>query len=199
MTILRPRDLPADRPAPALLYGYGGYGLSMDPNFNPLLLAWLELGCAYVIATRQSTPDRLAIQGASNGGLLMGAALTQRPDLFRAVAADVGVLNSLRAEHDDNGAFNVTESGSTEDPEQFAALHAYSPVHRVRDGVPYPAVLLSTGANDPRVNPYHSLKMAARLQAATSSALSVLLRTTDRAGHGMGSGLDEVVSLRADQ
>jgi prolyl oligopeptidase len=236
ISILRPRGIELDGANPTLLYGYGGYGLSLEPSFDPVLLAWLEQGAVYAIAhirgggefgdawhragnlTRKQNvfddfiacaerliaagytrPDRLAIQGASNGGLLMGAVLTQRPDLFGAVAANVGVLDSLRVEHDDNGVFNVTEFGTVTDPEQFRALLAYSPVANVREGVAYPAVLLSTGANDPRVDPYHSRKMAARLQAATSSGNPILLRTTDKAGHGMGSGLDETVALRSDQ
>ena len=158
------------------------------------------IACAeHLIKAGHTASDRLAIMGASNGGLLMGAVLTQRPELFRVVACDVGVLDGLRVEHDDNGAFNVTEFGSTADPAQFESIHAYSPFQRVRDGVAYPAVLLSTGANDPRVDPYHSRKMAARLQAASSSGRPVVLRTTDKAGHGIGSSLDETVSLRADQ
>jgi prolyl oligopeptidase len=158
------------------------------------------IACAErLIEVGYTGPDRLAIMGASNGGLLMGAVTTQRPELFRAVAANVGVLDSLRVEHDDNGVFNITEFGTVRDPDQFRALVAYSPFANVRDGVAYPAVFLSTGANDPRVDPYHSRKMAARLQAATSSGHPVLLRTTDKAGHGMGSGLDETIALRSDQ
>jgi prolyl oligopeptidase len=236
ISILRPRGITLDGSNATLLYGYGGYGLSLEPSFDPVLLAWLEQGAVYAFAhirgggefgdawhragnlTRKQNvfddfiacaehlidvgytrPERLAIMGASNGGLLMGAVLTQRPELFRAVAANVGVLDSLRVEHDDNGVFNVTEFGTVTDPDQFRALLAYSPTANVRDGVAYPAVLLSTGANDPRVDPYHSRKMAALLQAATSSGRPVLLRTTDKAGHGMGSGLDETVALRADQ
>ncbi len=236
MSILRPRGTGRDGRTPTLLYGYGGFGISLVPSFNPALLAWLEQGGSYAVAnirgggeygdawhragnlTRKqnvfddfiacaehlvgagyTTPDRLAIMGASNGGLLMGAVLTQRPELFRAVSCDVGVLDGLRVELDDNGAFNVTEFGSTADPVQFAAMYACSPFHRVRDGVAYPAVLLSSGANDPRVDPYHSRKMAARLQAASTSGRPVLLRTTDKAGHGMGSSLDETVNLKADQ
>jgi prolyl oligopeptidase len=128
----------------------------------------------------------------------MGAALTQRPDLFRAVIAYVGVHDMLRVELDPNGAFNVTEFGSVADPDQFAALHAYSPYHHVVDGTPYPAVLLLTGDHDGRVNPAHSRKMAARLQAATSSGLPVLLRTSASAGHGMGTALNERIAEDAD-
>ena len=236
ISILARRGTRLDARTPILLYGYGGYGLSLSPSFNPVLLAWLEQGGVYVVANirgggeygdawhragnlaRKQTvfddfiacaehlvgagytmPDRLAIMGASNGGLLMGAVLTQRPELFRAVACDVGVLDGLRVELDDNGAFNVTEFGSTKDLAQFEAIHAYSPLLRVRDGAVYPSVLLTTGANDPRVDPYHSRKMTARLQAASSSGRPILLRTTDKAGHGMGSSLDETVGLRADQ
>ena len=112
-------------------------------------------------------PSKLAVEGGSNGGLLMGAFLTQRPDLARAVVARVGIHDMLRVELDPNGQFNVTEFGTVKDPEQFKALLAYSPFHHVRDGVKYPAVLLTTGENDGRVNPAQSRKMAARLQAAT--------------------------------
>jgi prolyl oligopeptidase len=134
-------------------------------------------------------PARLAIRGGSNGGLLVGAALTQRPDLFRAVVAQVAILDMLRFELDPNGEFNVTEFGSVRDPEQFRAIAAYSPYQQVRDGVKYPAVLLSTGENDGRVNPMNSRKMAARLQAATASGRPVFLITTGAAGHGLGSPL----------
>jgi prolyl oligopeptidase len=130
--------------------------------------------------------------------LLMGAALTQRPDLFRAVVAHVGVYDMLRIELDPNGAFNVTEFGSVTDPAQFAALHAYSPYHRVVDGTPYPAVLVLTGDHDGRANPAHSRKMTARLQAAISSGLPVLLRTSANAGHGMGTALNERIAEDTD-
>jgi len=140
-------------------------------------------------------PARLAIRGGSNGGLLVGAALTQRPDLFRAVVAQVAILDMLRVELDPNGEFNITEFGTVKDPAQFRALRAYSPYHHVRMGVKYPAVFLSTGENDGRVNPANSRKMAARLQAATTSGLPVFLVTTGAAGHGQGSAL----SVRIDQ
>jgi prolyl oligopeptidase len=152
----------------------------------------------YLIAAGYTRPARLAIKGGSNGGLLMGAALTQRPDLFRAVVAYVGIYDMLRVELDSNGAFNVTEFGSVADPDQFAALHAYSPYHRVVDGTLYPAVLFVTGDHDGRVNPAHSRKMAARLQAATSSGLPVLLRTSANTGHGMGTALNERIAEDTD-
>ncbi|MGD1029510.1 MAG: prolyl oligopeptidase family serine peptidase [Opitutaceae bacterium] len=155
--------------------------------------------CAcWLIDKGYTLPARLGIMGGSNGGLLMGAALTQHPELYRAVVSMVGIYDMLRVELTQNGAFNVTEYGTVKDPSQFNALFAYSPYHRVVDGVRYPAVLLTTGANDPRVDPWHSRKFCARLQAATSSPYPVLLRTSDAAGHGIGSSLAETIALRAD-
>ncbi|MDB4932516.1 MAG: prolyl endopeptidase, partial [Myxococcaceae bacterium] len=152
----------------------------------------------HLIALRYTTPAHLAIRGRSNGGLLMGAALTQRPELFRAVYSGVGIYDMLRVERDPNGAFNVTEFGSVRDAEQFRALFAYSPYHHVTDGTAYPAVLLTTGEHDGRVNPAHSRKMTARLQAAGAPGRPVLLRVSSRAGHGMGSSRSEVVAEQTD-
>jgi prolyl oligopeptidase len=152
----------------------------------------------YLIARHYTTPQRLAIQGGSNGGLLMGAALTQRPELFRAVVSSVGIYDMLRVELDPNGEFNTTEFGTVKNADQFRAMYAYSPYHRVRDGVPYPAVLMQTGENDGRVNPMQSRKMIARLQAATSSKYPILLTTTTEAGHGIGTALNVRVALTAD-
>ena len=157
------------------------------------------IGCAqYLVEQKYTSPAHLAIMGGSNGGLLMGAALTQRPDLFRAVVSFVGIYDMLRVELDPNGAFNVTEFGTVKDPEQFKALYAYSPYHHVKDGTAYPAILLPTGENDHRVNPMQSRKMTARLQAASSSDHPILLRTTSSAGHGMGTALDEEIEQDAD-
>lgn len=152
----------------------------------------------HMIQRGYTSPARLVAEGGSNGGLLMGAFLTQRPDLARAVVAHVGIHDMLRVELDPNGQFNVTEFGTVQDPDQFRALHDYSPYHRVRDGVAYPAVLLATGENDGRVNPAHSRKMTARLQAATSSGNPILYRSTATAGHGIGSSLKDRLALRAD-
>jgi prolyl oligopeptidase len=157
------------------------------------------IACAeFLIKRKYTNPRKLAIEGGSNGGLLMGAILTQRPELFRAVVSHVGIYDMLRVEHDPNGAFNVTEFGSVKDPEQFKALYGYSPFHHVKDGTRYPAVLLLTGANDGRVNPYHSKKMAARLQAATASGEPVLLRVTFDGGHGIGRSVSQKVNEEAD-
>jgi prolyl oligopeptidase len=140
--------------------------------------------------------DRLAILGGSNGGLLMGAVLTQRPDIARAVVAAVPVLDSLRSETSTNGVYNVTEFGTVEDPEQFAALLAYSPYHHVEDRTSYPAVLLTAGEHDTRVDAWHAKKMTARLQAATRSEHPVLLRM-EAGGHLDGS-LDQMVEESTD-
>ncbi len=155
--------------------------------------------CAELLVRSNYTkPSKLAIEGGSNGGLLMGAMLTQHPDLVRAVVSHVGIYDMLRVELDPNGAFNTTEYGTVKNPEQFKALHAYSPYHRVQDKAKYPAVLMLTGEHDGRVNPAHSRKMTARLQAATASKEPVLLRTSSTSGHGMGTTLNERVEQLAD-
>ena len=157
------------------------------------------IACAqYLVDQKYTSPAHLAIVGGSNGGLLMGAAFTQRPDLFRAVVSFVGIYDMLRVELDPNGAFNVTEFGTVKDPEQFKALYAYSPYHRVKEGTAYPAILFLTGDHDHRVNPMESRKMTARLQAASSADHPVLLRTTSSAGHGIGTALDERIEQGAD-
>jgi prolyl oligopeptidase len=157
------------------------------------------IACAeHLIQRKYTSPEHLAILGGSNGGLLMGAVFTQRPDLFRAVVSYVGIYDMLRVELDPNGAFNTTEFGSVKDPEQFRALYTYSPYHHVKDGTAYPAVLFLTGDNDHRVNPLNSRKMTARLQAANKSDHPILLRTSSSAGHGMGTALDEQIEQSAD-
>jgi len=234
VTLLTPRGTPRDSTAPALLTGYGGYGISLKPRFDPGGLLWLEQGGVLAIAhtrgggeygedwhhagrlaakqnvfddfaacarllvdSHVTTGERLAVMGGSNGGLLMGAVLTQHPGLSRAVVAMVPVMDMLRVELHPNGAFNVTEFGTVADPELFRAMRAYSPYHNVEDGVAYPAVLLTAGEFDPRVDAYHAKKMTARLQAATSSSQPVLLRI-ESGGHGLGSPLDQQVSELAD-
>ncbi len=157
------------------------------------------IACAqHLIERKYTSPAHLAIIGGSNGGLLMGAAFTQHPDLFRAVVSYVGIYDMLRVELDPNGAFNVTEYGTVKDPDQFKALYAYSPYQHVKDGTAYPAILFPTGENDHRVNPMQSRKMTARLQAATSSDHPILLRTSARAGHGIGTAVDEQIEEESD-
>ena len=157
------------------------------------------IACAeFLIKTKYTSPDKLAIEGGSNGGLLMGAALTQRPELFRAVVSHVGIYDMLRVETFPNGVFNVTEFGTVKEKDQFQALYAYSPYHHVKDGTDYPSVLFLTGANDGRVDPMNSRKMTARLQAATHSDRPILLRTSSTSGHGIGTALNERIEQDAD-
>jgi prolyl oligopeptidase len=235
LNIIRKKGTAQNGNNPTLLYGYGGYSISLSPSFSVGRRVWFDQGGIYVVAnirgggefgeewhkagnltrkqnvfddfaaaaeyligTRYTWRDRLAVEGASNGGLLMGAFLTQRPDLVRAVVSHVGIYDSLRTELEPNGAFNVTEFGTVKDPDQFKALYAYSPYHHVVNGTHYPAVLFLTGDHDGRVNPYNSRKMTARLQEANKSKYPILLRTTANAGHGMGTGLDERIAEEAD-
>jgi prolyl oligopeptidase len=156
------------------------------------------IACAeYLIKMKHTSSDKLAIEGGSNGGLLMGAALTQRPDLFRAVVSHVGIYDMLRYETFPNGVFNVTEYGSVKERVNFQALYEYSPYHHVKDGTDYPAILFLTGENDGRVDPMNSRKMTARLQAATKSSRPIFLRTS-AGGHGIGAALDDRIEQQAD-
>jgi prolyl oligopeptidase len=154
--------------------------------------------CArYLIARKYTQPSKFAIVGGSNGGLLMGAAFTQHPEMFHAVVSMVGIYDMLRVELSPNGAFNVTEFGTVKEADQFKALYAYSPYHHVKDGSQYPAILMTTGDNDARVDPMQSRKMAARLQASGTKQ-PVLLRTSSTAGHGIGSSIDDNVAEWTD-
>jgi len=154
--------------------------------------------CAhYLIDHKYTTQAKLGIEGGSNGGLLMGAELTQHPELFGAVVSHVGIYDMLRVELQPNGAFNVTEFGTVKEQDQFKALYAYSPYHHVVDGANYPPVLFLTGDNDPRVDPLNSRKMTARLQASGGKNL-VLLRTSSNSGHGIGTALSEYLAQEAD-
>jgi prolyl oligopeptidase len=152
----------------------------------------------WLIREGYTRPERLAVAGGSNGGLLMGAVLTQRPDLFRAVVIQVPLLDMLRYHRFLIARLWIPEYGSPEDPETFAWLRAYSPYHHVRPGTAYPAVLLATAESDTRVDPMHARKMAARLQAASASPHPVLLRLEARAGHGAGKPLSKVLDELTD-
>ncbi len=235
LNIIFRKGMKRDGQNPTLLYGYGGYGISMSPNFDFTRRLWFDRGGAYVVANirgggefgedwhkagnltkkqnvfddfaaaaeylikeKYTRPEKLAIQGGSNGGLLMGAMITQHPDLMRAVVSSVGIYDMLRVELAPNGAFNVTEFGTVKDPEQFKALYAYSPYHHVVDGTKFPSILMMTGANDGRVAPYHSRKMIARLDEANKAGNPILLRTSSSAGHGIGTALSERINQSAD-
>jgi prolyl oligopeptidase len=186
--------------AEANLRGGGEYGeawhragaLTHKQNVFDDFAAALQL----MIDRKYTSPEHLAIMGGSNGGLLMGATLTQHPGMVRAVVSFVGIYDMLRVELSPNGAFNVTEFGTVKDEKQFRALYDYSPYYHVKDGVKYPAVLFLTGANDPRVDPMQSRKMTARLQAA--SGRPVLLRTSASSGHGLDTSLSERIEEYVD-
>lgn len=152
----------------------------------------------HMIDRNYTNPEKLAIIGGSNGGLLMGAMITQHPDLFKATVSTVGIYDMIRSELTPNGTFNIPEYGTVKDPDQFRALYTYSPYHNVKDGTAYPSILFMTGANDPRVDPMHSRKMTARLQAATSSNSPILLRTSSTTGHGIGTPLNERIKEDVD-
>jgi prolyl oligopeptidase len=153
----------------------------------------------YLVAEHYTSHAKLALMGGSNGGLLMGAEITQHPGLARAVVSAVGIYDMVRVELDPNGSFNTTEFGTVKDPAEFKALLAYSPYHHVTAKMEYPAVLMLTGATDGRVNPMHSRKFAAALQAASTSGHPILLRTSMKSGHGIGSSLSERIAEQADE
>ncbi|GIL39992.1 prolyl oligopeptidase family serine peptidase [Roseiterribacter gracilis] len=236
VNIIRKKGIKLDGTNPALLYGYGGYGVNQEPYFaGPRTRLLLDGGGVYAIANIRggaeygekwhlegnllkkqnvfddfyaaaqhliargyTRSDKLALMGGSNGGLLMGATVTQHPDLARAVISSVGIYDMLRVELDPNGEFNVTEFGSVKNKEQFKALYAYSPYHRIKPDTNYPAMLLMTGANDGRVNPMQSRKFTGAIQAATKSNQPILLRTSANSGHGIGSALSEKIDQQAD-
>jgi len=228
------RDWTRDGATPTLLFGYGGFNISMTPSFDVSRLVWLEMGgvlavanlrgggeygetwhaagtvlnkqnvfddfiaCAeYLIAQGITSSAKLAIEGRSNGGLLIGACLTQRPELFGAALPTVGVLDMLRFHKFTIGWAWVSDYGSAEDPEQFAALYAYSPLHNVRPAA-YPPTLILTGDHDDRVMPAHSYKFAAALQAAQQGAAPVLIRIQTKAGHGVGKPTKVLIEERSD-
>jgi prolyl oligopeptidase len=155
--------------------------------------------CEMLVKEGWTSPRHLAIQGGSAGGITVGRALTERPDLFAAVISNVGVSNNLRAEFSQNGPTNIDEFGTVTERDGFLGLKAMDSYHAVKDGTPYPAVLLTTGMTDPRVEPWQVAKMAARLQRATGSKNPVLLRVTFDAGHGIGSTRSQVDEQRADE
>jgi prolyl oligopeptidase len=237
MYITQRKGTPRDGSAAVMLYGYGGFNVSITPAFRPAVIAWLEMGGVYVeanlrgggeygdawheagIKTRKQNvfddfiaaaeylinekytrPDRLAISGRSNGGLLVGATLLQRPELFAAALPAVGVLDMLRYHTASANARQwSSDYGLAENADEFAALYAYSPVHNVKPGVCYPATLVTTADRDDRVVPWHSYKFAAELQRVQSCKKPVLLRVETRAGHGAGKPVWMQIDDFADQ
>ena len=221
--------------APTLLYGYGGFDISLTPSFSATRMAWLEAGGAYamvnlrgggeygkawhdagrlhnkqnvfddfiaageyLIAQGITPKDGLAIQGGSNGGLLVGAVTNQRPNLFAAANPAVGVMDMLRFDKFTAGRYWVDDYGYPSREADWRVLRAYSPYHNIRSGVAYPAVLVTTADTDDRVVPGHSFKYAAAMQAADPSGKPHLIRIETRAGHGAGKPTDKVVAEGAD-
>jgi prolyl oligopeptidase len=237
MFITRRKDAPRDGNQPVMLYGYGGFNVTLSPTFSPAIQAWLEMGGAYAVANlrgggeygeewhqagtrlrkqnvfddfiaaaeflireKYTNPRRLAILGRSNGGLLVGAAMTQRPDLFGAALPGVGVLDMLRYHTASANARQwSSDFGISEHPAEFKALHAYSPAHNLKPGVCYPPTLVTTADRDDRVVPWHSYKFAAELQHVQGCANPVLIRIETRAGHGAGKPIWMQIEDIADQ
>ncbi len=222
---------------PLLLYGYGGFGISLTPSFSVSNLVWMEQGgiyavanlrgggeygeewhkagtrmekqrvfddfiaaAEYLIAQKYTDPDHLAIHGGSNGGLLVGACMTQRPELFRVALPAVGVLDMLRYHKFTAGAGWAYDYGTSEESEEmFRELLRYSPVHALKEGTDYPATMVSTADHDDRVVPAHSFKFAARLQKCHTGSDPVLIRIETKAGHGAGKPTSMVLDEQADK
>ncbi len=242
MFITHKKSLKLDGTNPTLLYGYGGFNISITPGFSPANLQWMEMGGVYAVAnirgggeygeswhqagtklTKQNvfddfiaagehlvkekytSPAKLAIQGGSNGGLLVGACMTQRPDLFGAALPAVGVMDMLRFHTFTIGHAWRSDYGSSENAEQFKVLNAYSPYHvlvraaEAKSGKRYPSTLVTTADHDDRVVPAHSFKFAAALQAAHTGDNPVLIRIETRAGHGAGKPTGKRIEEVADQ
>jgi prolyl oligopeptidase len=220
---------------PAMLTAYGGFNVSVTPEFSKTLFPWLDHDGVFAMANLRgggefgeewhragmldkkqnvfddfiaaaeylekegfTDKEHLAIRGGSNGGLLMGAALTQRPDLFRAVICQVPLLDMLRYQNFQIAKLWVPEYGSSQDPKQFEWLYAYSPYHHVKDGTVYPAVLFMTADTDTRVDPMHAKKMTALLQADNGGPNPILLRIEPKAGHGAGKPISKQVEEWTD-
>jgi len=236
MMITYKKGLIKDGKNPTLLYGYGGFNISLTPSFSTANAIWMELGGVYavpnlrgggeygkewhkagtqlekqnvfddfiaageyLIESGYTSSDFLAIRGGSNGGLLVGATLTQRPDLMKVALPAVGVLDMLRYHTFTAGAGWAYDYGTAEDSkEMFDYLKGYSPVHNVKEGVQYPATLVTTGDHDDRVVPAHSFKFAAELQDKQSGALPTLIRIETDAGHGAGTPVSKTLDQYAD-
>jgi len=234
MFLVFKRGLKLDGSNPTLLYAYGGFNITVPPEFNPLRLALLEQGFVYasanirgggeygekwhqagmklkkqnvfddfiaaaewLIANKYTSPAKLAISGGSNGGLLVGAVINQRPDLFRAAVPQVGVMDMLRFQKFTIGWNWIADYGSSDNPDEFQTLYRYSPLHNIRQGVKYPATLITTADHDDRVVPAHSFKYAAALQEKASHANPVLIRIDTQSGHG-ASNTSKALDTAAD-
>ncbi|MCH2114959.1 MAG: prolyl oligopeptidase family serine peptidase [Pirellulales bacterium] len=229
------RGLELDGQNPTLLYGYGGFNISLTPRFSVEYAVWMEQGgvvavanlrgggeygepwhqagkktnkqnvfddfiaaAEWLVAERYTSSQRLAIKGGSNGGLLVGAVMTQRPELFGACLPAVGVMDMLRYQIFTAGHFWRDEFGTVDDPEEFKAVYAYSPYHNLQEGKHYPATMVTTADTDDRVVPMHSFKFGAALQRAQAGSGPTLLRIEKRAGHGAGTPISKRIDAAAD-
>jgi prolyl oligopeptidase len=236
MIVTAKKTTPRDGTAPAILYGYGGFDISLTPAFSSAVMVWLEMGgiyavanlrgggeygqawhrdgvkerkqnvfddfiaaAEYLIAQKWTSPSKLAIHGGSNGGLLVGACMVQRPELFGAALPAVAVMDMLRFQHFTIGWAWTSDYGSSDDAADLATLLAYSPYHNLRVGENYPATLVTTGDHDDRVFPAHSFKFAAALQHAQGGTAPVLLRIETKTGHGAGKPTAKLIDEVADR
>ena len=236
MFITYKKGMKKDGKNPLMLYGYGGFNISLNPSFSVARIPFLEQGGIYVVANirgggeygekwhkagtkmqkqnvfddfigaaeyliaqKYTSPEKLAINGGSNGGLLIGACMTQRPELFAVAIPEVGVLDMLRYQKFTIGWAWATDYGTSEESkEMFEYLKAYSPLHNVKEGVKYPATMVMTGDHDDRVVPAHSFKFAATLQHANTGNYPSLIRIDTKAGHGAGKPIAKVIDAQAD-
>ncbi len=236
MFITHKKGLSLNGNNPTVLYGYGGFNVSLTPSFSISNLVWMEMGGVYavpnlrgggeygedwhqagtklkkqtvfddfiaaaewLIAQRYTQSSKLAISGGSNGGLLVGACMTQRPDLFGAALPAVGVLDMLRFHKFTIGWAWISEYGSSDNAEEFPTLYAYSPLHRIKPGTAYPATLITTADHDDRVVPAHKFKFAAALQAAQQGDNPILIRIETKAGHGAGKPTAKIIEEASDR
>jgi len=236
MFLCHRKGLKLDGTNPTLLYGYGGFNISITPTFSVSRITWMEMGgvlavanlrgggeygqpwhkagtkvnkqnvfddfiaaAEWLIANKYTSPKKLAIQGRSNGGLLVGACMTQRPDLYGACLPGVGVMDMLRFQKFTAGRFWVDDYGSAENPEEFPALLKYSPYHNIKGGIQYPATMITTADTDDRVVPGHSFKFAAQLQASQSGTAPTLIRIETSAGHGAGKPTAKIIEESSDE
>ncbi|MCF4966338.1 prolyl oligopeptidase family serine peptidase [Nostoc sp. CMAA1605] len=236
MFITHKKGIALDGNNPTYLYAYGGFRISLTPNFNVSMLVWMDMGGVYampnlrgggeygeewhqagmkekkqnvfddfiaaaewLIDHNYTKPEKLAIAGGSNGGLLVGACMTQRPDLFGAALPAVGVMDMLRFHKFTIGWAWTSEYGSPDHPEDFPTLYAYSPLHNLKSGTSYPATLITTADHDDRVVPAHSFKFAAALQAVQAGDAPTLIRIETKAGHGAGKPTTKIIEEAADK
>lgn len=236
MFLVHKKGVKLDGSNPTLLYGYGGFNISLTPSFSVSRVAWLEMGGVYalanlrgggeygedwhqagtklrkqnvfddfiaaaewLIANKYTSPKKLAIQGGSNGGLLVGACMTQRPELFGAALPAVGVMDMLRFHKFTIGWAWCSDFGSADNSDEFKALYQYSPYHNLKPGVKYPSTMITTADHDDRVVPAHSFKFAARLQEYHQGENPVLIRIDVKAGHGAGKPTTKLIEEKTDE